>query len=198
MEMVIIHAPDRHTYELLGLVRKIYQPMDMQLSAEQYIELHHRFLRGFERFKDNSEVKILWDELAVYKNELDNLGLDDNHIAESSKIGGFKAFWLITVRFIVCITTLLLAFPGAILNGPIGITIRHLAEKHRKEALAASEVKIAGLDVVASKKVTLAMVIVPPVYVIYSSLIGFYFGKEFGLLSFFWVICISFCLSTYG
>jgi len=60
METVIIQAPDRLTFELLCLVRKIYQPVDIQLSAEQYIELHNRFLIGFKHFQDKPEVKYVW------------------------------------------------------------------------------------------------------------------------------------------
>jgi len=131
------------------------------------------------------------EEMVNYKNELENLGLNDRHITESTLIGGFKAFWIITLRFIVCIATLVLAFPGALLNFPIGITARYLAEKHRKESLASSEVKIEGMDVVASKKVTIAMILTPPLYILYSGIIGWYYGRTPAILTFFGLFALA-------
>ena len=44
---------------------------------------------------------------------------------------------------------------------PLGIINRHLAEKARKEALAGSTVKIVGIDVMATKKISTTIMLYP-------------------------------------
>ena len=44
---------------------------------------------------------------------------------------------------------------------PLGILNRHLAEKARKEALAGSTVKIVGIDVMATKKISTTIMLYP-------------------------------------
>jgi len=178
-------------YYLCSVQLKLYQPTDIQLTTEQYIALHQRFVLGHKKFKDMPEVQHLYEQVRSYKNELDNLGLRDGHIEESTAINGFQAFWLVTVRFVLCVVTLVLALPGFVLNLPIGITARKLAQKHQKEALAASEVKISGLDVVASKKVTIAIVLTPPLYIFYSSIVWWLFGNKAAILTFFGLFALT-------
>lgn len=45
--------------------------------------------------------------------------------------------------------------------------IRHLSEKERKKALASSEVKVTGRDVVASHKVVTSFIIFPPAFFLF-------------------------------
>uniref|UniRef100_A0A6B2L0W6 Phospholipid/glycerol acyltransferase domain-containing protein n=1 Tax=Arcella intermedia TaxID=1963864 RepID=A0A6B2L0W6_9EUKA len=191
METVIIHAPDRETLELMQLVRKIYQPPNVQLTTEQYISLNQRFLAGFQKYKDRPEIQLAYQEVLNYKNELANLGLKDNHIEDSHVISGLGALWLVSVRFVLCVVVLVLALPGSILNSPIMFTARRLALKHQKEALAASEVKVAGLDVVASKKVTISLVLTPPLYISYAAAVGYYYGYKAAIASFFGLFLLS-------
>jgi hypothetical protein len=44
---------------------------------------------------------------------------------------------------------------------PLGMLNRYLAEKARKSALAGSSVKVLGVDVMATKKLTTTMVLYP-------------------------------------
>jgi hypothetical protein len=45
--------------------------------------------------------------------------------------------------------------------GPLAILNKYLAEKARKEALAGSSVKVIGVDVMASKKLTITIMLYP-------------------------------------
>ena len=45
--------------------------------------------------------------------------------------------------------------------GPLGVLNKYLAEKARKEALAGSSVKVIGVDVMASKKLTMTIMLYP-------------------------------------
>jgi hypothetical protein len=54
-----------------------------------------------------------------------------------------------------------LSLAGLCILFPIGMYLRYLAEKARKSALAGSNVKIRGVDVMASKKMTTALMLYP-------------------------------------
>jgi len=62
----------------------------------------------------------------------------------------------------------ILALPGTVLNGPMFILASILSRKKAKEALAASNVKIAGRDVLATWKILIALGITPVLYILYA------------------------------
>jgi hypothetical protein len=51
---------------------------------------------------------------------------------------------------------------------PLGLLNRYLAEKERKRALAGSNVKVIGADVMATKKMITAMLMYPPLVISFS------------------------------
>jgi len=44
---------------------------------------------------------------------------------------------------------------------PLGLVNRYMAEKARKEALAGSNVKVVGVDVMATKKLSISIMLYP-------------------------------------
>lgn len=65
------------------------------------------------------------------------------------------------VTFFYLLLSAALAIPGMMLLTPLVMLLRYLAETERKKALKASSVKVVGVDVMASKKVTSAIVLYP-------------------------------------
>ena len=59
---------------------------------------------------------------------------------------------------------------------PLGMLNRHLAEKARKEALAGSTVKVVGVDVMATKKLTTTMMLYPPLLFSFTAFFYFVLG----------------------
>jgi len=57
------------------------------------------------------------------------------------------------------------------MNAPLGFIIRILSEKQRRKALAGSDVKVKGIDVIASHKVICSLVAYPIAWVVWT--IGF-------------------------
>ena len=53
------------------------------------------------------------------------------------------------------------ALPGMLMLIPLGLFLTYFAEKERRKALAGSEVKVKGVDVMASVKVVASIVIYP-------------------------------------
>jgi glycerol-3-phosphate O-acyltransferase/dihydroxyacetone phosphate acyltransferase len=121
-----------------------------------------------------------------YRKELNTLGLDDRHMEDSTTNSTVMLIFIIVMRLIVVLTTLCLALPGSILNLPVAITARIVATKHAKEALKSSDVKIEAKDVLASKKVIVAMCMFPVLYTLYTLLVFWFYGLYFA--AFFFVL----------
>lgn len=72
-----------------------------------------------------------------------------------------------------------LALPGVVLNSPIFILAKVISLRKAKEALAASQVKIAGRDVLATWKVLVSLGVAPILYGFYAGL-ATYFASRHG------------------
>lgn len=178
MQSVITTAPDLDTLEALHLARRMYVPASLTLTTRQYLELSQRLLKGFETFADLPSVKLLFSNVLQYKRELEQIGLADKHIEGEGSAAGTTALLLVIKRFVLVLVFLVLALPATVLNAPIGLTVRQVADKHAKQAKKQSSVKIRGTDVIASKKLTTALAMVPVVWTLYTLLIWYWWGAR--------------------
>lgn len=113
-----------------------------------------------------------------YQKELDDLGVRDYQVGalrlEKNETVGDSALREMRVPFRIAETILLLivsTLPALFLNLPVGIIARYWALHRREKALAASKVKIKGLDVMLSEKVVLCIVLVPLLWIFYGALL---------------------------
>jgi hypothetical protein len=113
-----------------------------------------------------------------YQKELDDLGIRDYQVPslleEKDETSGDVALREMRLPFRIAETMLLLlvsALPALFLNLPVGIIARYWALHRREKALAASKVKIKGMDVMLSEKVILCIVLVPSLWVFYGVLL---------------------------
>ncbi|KAG6818143.1 hypothetical protein H0H87_000048 [Tephrocybe sp. NHM501043] len=147
LKTVTIRAPDYDTLMLIQAVRRLYKTPGQHLTLGQVVELNKRLLEGYVHFKDEPRVQKLRSGVLKYNRLVRDLGLRDH-----------QAFWTI------------LSLPGTILNGPMFILASLISRKKAKEALAASVVKIAGRDVLATWKVLISLGVAPLLYTFYAFL----------------------------
>ncbi|CDO70806.1 hypothetical protein BN946_scf184798.g122 [Trametes cinnabarina] len=159
LKTVTLRAPDYETLMLIQAARRLYKTPGQHLTLGQVVELNKRFLQGYLHFKDEPKVQKLRDDVLKYNRLLRDLGLRDHQVPMAQK-AGWKTFGLLSYRLILLTVWTVLALPGVILNGPI----------FRSEALAASEVKIAGRDVLATWKILVALGVTPVLYSFYAML----------------------------
>eukprot|EP01125_Pyxidicula_operculata_P015143 TRINITY_DN5114_c0_g1_i1.p1 TRINITY_DN5114_c0_g1~~TRINITY_DN5114_c0_g1_i1.p1 ORF type:complete len:583 (+),score=102.51 TRINITY_DN5114_c0_g1_i1:48-1796(+) len=176
MHSVIVEAPDMDTLETVQLVKDLYKPKNLQLTSKKYLELNRKLVDGFLKHRNEKRVSQLYEEVRNYREKLDNFGLKDRHIEESSAAIGFRTWWLVISRFFVVASLFLFALPAIVLNMPIGLTARYTAKKHAIEAKSKSTVKIDGKDVLSSKKVTTALIMLPPFYTLYTIIVAYIWG----------------------
>ncbi|KAG5643476.1 hypothetical protein DXG03_000864 [Asterophora parasitica] len=167
LKTVTIRAPDYDTLMLIQAVRRLYKTPGQHLTLGQVVELNKRLLEGYVHFKDEPRVQNLRMGVLKYNRLVRDLGLRDHQVPRAQK-ASWKTLGLLTYRIGLLMVWTILALPGTILNGPMFILASLISRKKAKEALAASVVKIAGRDVLATWKVLICLGVAPVLYSFYA------------------------------
>ncbi|KAF9356976.1 hypothetical protein BGX34_009647 [Mortierella sp. NVP85] len=171
---VTLNAPDYETLMVIQAARRLYKPAHRKLQISQVVELNRRFVAGYMHFKDNPKVIEAKEKVMHYNTLLRYHGLRDHQV--NIRRTRRKAVALLISRVIQMIFLSCLALPGTLMNLPVAIVARVISNKKAKEALAASTVKIAGRDVLATWKALVALGLSPVLYFFYSVLVFIYCG----------------------
>jgi len=169
LKTVTIRAPDYETLMLCQAARRLYKTPGQHLTLGQVVELNRRFLEGYLHFKDEPKVQKLRNDVLKYNRMVRDLGLRDHQVPHAQR-ASWKTLGLLLYRLGLLFVWTMLALPGVILNGPIFLAASIMSRKKAKEALAASTVKIAARDVVATWKVLISLVMTPLLYGFYAFL----------------------------
>ncbi|KAG6832389.1 hypothetical protein H0H92_002657 [Tricholoma furcatifolium] len=169
LKTVTIRAPDYDTLMLIQAVRRLYKTPGQHLTLGQVVELNKRLLEGYVHFQDEPRVQKLRAKVLKYNRLVRDLGLRDHQVPRAQR-AGWKTLSLLTYRIGLLAVWTILALPGTILNGPMFILASLISRKKAKQALAASVVKIAGRDVLATWKVLICLGVAPLLYTFYAFL----------------------------
>ncbi|KAF8326345.1 glycerol-3-phosphate O-acyltransferase [Cantharellus anzutake] len=167
LKTVTIRAPNYETLMLIQACRRLYKTPGQHLTLGQVVELNKRFIEGYNHFKDEPQVKKVQADVLRYNRFLKDLGLKDHQVPRAKR-AIWKTLGLLTYRVLLLLIWTTAALPGVVLNSPIFIIAAVMSRKKAKEALAASSVKIAGRDVLASWKVLISLVFTPFLYTFYA------------------------------
>lgn len=159
LESVTQISPDHETLIMVQSTRKLYNPISKKIPLPLVIEFNRRLLKGYEQHHDDPRIKTLRKAVKEYNRRLESLGIKD-HQVEWGNIEE-KPWWLtlITLFYRLC-KLLVLSFgtlPGVLLFWPVFVATKVISEKKRRQALAASVVKLAAHDVMATWKLLVAM-----------------------------------------
>ncbi|MBW0505626.1 hypothetical protein O181_045341 [Austropuccinia psidii MF-1] len=166
LKSVTVQAPDYDTLQVIQAARRLYRPPDRHLSLATVVELNKRFITGYLRYKDEPRVIALKTKTLEYNKTLSYLGLKDHQVEKINR-SWWKSLILLCFRAGLVTGWGVLALPGVVLNAPMFICAKIISRKKAKEALAASTVKIAGRDVLATWKVLVSLGLAPPLYITY-------------------------------
>ncbi|KAJ7273678.1 glycerol-3-phosphate O-acyltransferase [Mycena haematopus] len=169
LKTVTVRAPDYDTLMLIQAARRLYKTPGQHLTLGQTVELNRRLLEGYIHFKDEPQVQKVGKDVLKYNRLLRDLGLRDHQVPRAQK-ATWKTLSLLTYRLSLLIIWATFALPGTILNAPVFILATAISRKKAQEALAASTVKIAGRDVLATWKILIALAVSPILYILYASL----------------------------
>ncbi|KAI0005965.1 hypothetical protein BJV74DRAFT_892687 [Russula compacta] len=167
LKAVTVRAPDYDTLMLIQAARRLYQPPGQHLTLGQVVELNKRFLLAYSYFKDEPRIQTLREKVLKYNRLLRDLGLRDHQVPRAQK-ASWKTFGLLLYRVVLLLVWTVFSLPGVVLHAPIFVTASVVSKIKAKEALAASVVKVAGRDVLATWKVLISLVMTPALYMFYA------------------------------
>eukprot|EP00300_Choanocystis_sp_HF-7_P009552 c16495_g1_i3.p1 GENE.c16495_g1_i3~~c16495_g1_i3.p1 ORF type:complete len:635 (+),score=115.71 c16495_g1_i3:66-1970(+) len=164
LRSVTLNVPDHEFLEFVLTVKRLYQPPTVVLSSAQSFALIHRFAEGLQMPSIQAEPGYaeIKRDVMLYRDLCQRHG----HNPYSSVIIRRSLFGIRAVPqlLVVLAFSLLAAVPGLLLNAPVGLLAKFLAERQAVIALKKSAVKIKGLDVVASYKLLVILVGMPVWY----------------------------------
>jgi glycerol-3-phosphate O-acyltransferase/dihydroxyacetone phosphate acyltransferase len=200
MRSVIVPVPDYHTLQQIYMVRRLYVPEGVKLSAGDTMDLNRRFAVGTFRImqlargsagtssepgaEDGTEAKNVSESPL----EPEDICLIDNvrrelkdYMASLKKLGirdhqvQQLAWWskgdLVGKFFYLMVTMALGLIPHVLFNLPVMMLASYLARGDQRKSLKASTVKLQARDVVLSFKIIYVLVFVPFLFLIYGTLI---------------------------
>jgi glycerol-3-phosphate O-acyltransferase/dihydroxyacetone phosphate acyltransferase len=130
MKAVTLTAPSYMELRSLLLVRKLYVPPDTKLKPEIFTELCKRFAKGYEKLKNNNEIKTMMKKIHKYIVELETIGISDNELRKMD----FSYTWMIrkmVSSFLLFHYYLIPAIPGMVILFPFVMFLLKKAEKER-------------------------------------------------------------------
>ncbi|KAJ1754652.1 Glycerol-3-phosphate/dihydroxyacetone phosphate acyltransferase, partial [Coemansia sp. RSA 1591] len=169
LKQVTLNTPDLETLKLIQAGRRLYQPTQHSLTMAQQVELTRRFIKGYTVYRDLPAVAELRDRMADYNMQLRYYGIRD-HQVETMRVGRAEAGALFVWRVVWLLIMGLIALPGTVINAPVFVVTSVFSKRKARAALAASTVKVRALDVIATWKILIALVLVPFLYTVYSVL----------------------------
>jgi len=130
MKSVTLTAPSYNELKSLFIIRNLYIPTDLKVTPTQYTEICKRFVKGYEKLKENETIKSLMAEVNKYTNELDQVGLRDRNV----KSDDFTYGWIVKKNlysFFLAILFIILCLPALILLSPFAYILKTKAERER-------------------------------------------------------------------
>uniref|UniRef100_M4BF68 Phospholipid/glycerol acyltransferase domain-containing protein n=1 Tax=Hyaloperonospora arabidopsidis (strain Emoy2) TaxID=559515 RepID=M4BF68_HYAAE len=168
MRSVIVTTPSYGVMQEVLTARRLFQRSGVRLSAKETQDLNRRFAEGYKVLRDVPEAQEdlagLRHKLDTYYKTLQKMGLKDHQVP-------YIPWW--TIHDVLgsalygLLILLLASIPSFILNAPVGLLARYVANTAQKKALEGSKVKVLARDVILSKKIQLSIVAVPLLWLIY-------------------------------
>ncbi|KAG9019495.1 hypothetical protein FRB90_001568 [Tulasnella sp. 427] len=169
LKTVTVRAPDYETLMLIQAGRRLYKPPGQHLTLGQVVELNKRFIEGYLHFQNEPRIQSLKADVLKYNRALRDLGLKDHQVPRASR-ATWKTLGLLIYRTGLLMVWSTFALPGVVLGAPIFIAAKIMSQKKQAEALAASDVKVAARDVVATWKVLISLGLAPVLFLFYAFL----------------------------
>lgn len=168
MRSVIVTTPSYGVMQEVLTARRLFQRSGVRLSAKETQDLNRRFAEGYKVLQDVPEAQAdlaeLQHKLDSYYKTLQRMGLKDHQVP-------YIPWW--TIHDVLgsalygLLILLLASIPSFVLNAPVGLLARYVANSAQKKALEGSKVKVLARDVVLSKKIQFSIVAVPVLWFMY-------------------------------
>lgn len=189
LKLITENAPDFDTLMVIQAARRLYKPVVPRKTLTAVVEVNRRLLLGYSAYKNDPRVVKLKESVMAYNKLLYLMGLKDHQVVElkTKQSEQLRCFLTLTQRTIRLVVFFTLSMPGYILFLPTFIVCKVYAKKKAEEGLKKSLVKIKGMDLLATWKLLVALVLTPLLYNIYSVVLTWLYLRGNKLVTKFWV-----------
>lgn len=189
LQLVTENAPDWDTLMTIQAARRLYKPVRRRRALTAVVEVNRRLLLGYSAYKDDPRVIRLKESVTAYNDLLYLMGLKDHQVLELKTKQGEQLRCLLTLtqRTIRLLVFFILSMPGCILFTPIFIVCKIYAKRKAEEGLKRSLVKLKGVDLLATWKLLVALVLAPVLYITYSIVLTWLYLRGNSLVTKLWV-----------
>ncbi|KAK2733169.1 hypothetical protein FQN57_002288 [Myotisia sp. PD_48] len=170
---VTVTCPDYESLMVIQAARRLYNPTGKKLPLPVVVELNRRLAKGYAQYKDDPRIIQLKASVMDYNKQLWLLGIRD-HQVQYAKFSIFKVVATLVYRAVKLGVMALGTLPGFILFAPVFVATKLISIKKSREALAASNVKIQGRDVMATWKLLVALAFAPLLYTFYTAVLTYW------------------------
>ncbi len=174
MRSVIVPANNYQILRLIHVTRRLYQRATSGITTTQKQDLARRFAfayfafeKKYGKFEDGKwpeDIVQLRNKIEAYDKTLSLWGLKDYQVC-NLHVPYSKVLYKFIHGFI---TMSLASIPSLLLNAPVGLIASFLAIVESKKDKEKSSVKVKGLDVILSKKITYTLIGVPILWIMYA------------------------------
>jgi len=162
MRRVMPGAADFKEMQAIITMRALWKPPGRKLTPEEDLLITKRFATGVQKLKSRPEVASIVAEVQRYNDKLQAAGIKDRDVRKNlSNTGSRKLLMKKVISFLKVIFLAPIACIFHLLFLPVAVITYVAAMREKKTALAGSTVKVKAMDVVASQKIKVALILVP-------------------------------------
>ena len=173
MRSVILTTPSYQEYMLIKMLRNLYIPTDLELTAEESTDIARMVSNIYDHERDTKNAKKLKIKVEKYMNPLEELGIEDKDLQEISL--NYNLLWKqFLFSFIIFLVNLIFALPMFIIVLPFIRKVNQKAELERNKSIQKNPNKVHGNDVVSSVRVVTFVKYLPFIGIVWVNLCYFF------------------------
>ena len=173
MRSVILTTPSYQEYMLIKMLRNLYIPTDLELTAEESTDIARMVSNIYDHERDTKNAKKLKIKVEKYMNPLEELGIEDKDLQEISL--NYNLLWKqFLFSFIIFLVNLIFALPMFIIVLPFIRKVNQKAELERNKSIQKNPNKVNGNDVVSSVRVVTFVKYLPFIGIVWVNLCYFF------------------------
>mmetsp|Transcript_35139 Transcript_35139/g.79980 ORF Transcript_35139/g.79980 Transcript_35139/m.79980 type:complete len:774 (+) Transcript_35139:33-2354(+) len=177
-----LQAKDMETLHLFRALRRIYVPRGTRLSLADNVAITQGIAHGFEKVKEDPQVKTFMQDLSIYSRMLLEYRVRDHQVQrfkDNAISPNYRLFLIQTtfLRLATLMVTSLCLLPWWLSCAPAGLVGRVIADLQAR--------KVKKMSVIGTWKVLIATAAMPVLHMVYTTSIWLAFGQTIGLVWFF-------------
>ena len=189
-----VGAVDYKHFQFFRMMNKLYLPVNIvdgsetveTISEIDKLGMQRVFTSGYEKVKDEDDVKELFSKVLSYRQTLKAYSMPDhkveNSVPDESVVDTVISIIEIGLHMIVLLPLTIAAFICYIFFLPVLVPVRLYAAKKARDAVKKSTVKLEGKDVLGTWKVLVCFVILPLHFNCILAYLWYVYGESWAVL----------------